>query len=109
MEHVTVHEDGIPEVAVYTPAIAIDAVGGKVVAYVGSDVDCYSEFFIDFVTDDGRVTQLACVGQRHNGDEHGMHASVWDGMHEDAKHEIEIEVSEKSRWYHFGKESTDHE
>ena len=104
MKHVKVHMDGLKEADTETPTIEIDAVGGKVVAYVGSDIDCYSEVFVDFIADDGRVMQLACVGQDHavEGMKPEMHGYVWDGIHEDCKHTHTIEVGDDSYWYDFG-------
>lgn len=102
MEHVQFHENGIKEAGTHTPTLAIDADGGKIIAYVGSDIDCYSEVFIDFVTDDGRVMQLACIGQRHEEcSEPSMHGDVWDGVHEFSAFNHEIEVSENSYWYDY--------
>lgn len=101
MEHVRIHEDGIREAGIYTPALSIDAEGGRIVAYVGSDTDNYSEVFVEFHTDDGRILQLAVAGQRHSGDgDEGMHCAVWNGIDEDAEHDHEIAVNDaESHWH----------
>jgi hypothetical protein len=91
--------------AIYNPALSVQGVGGKVVAYVGCDTDEYAEISIDFIADDGRVMQLAFVGQDHSDpDAPKMHAGIWPGTTEDAQYFHEIEVSERSYWYTYGKE-----
>jgi len=100
MNGIEIHENGIKKAGISMPAISVDAVGGKVVAYVGSDTDNYSEVFVEFHTDDGKILQLAVVGQTHDGQgEAEMHALVYDGVDEDVRWHHEIEVSENSYWY----------
>ena len=103
MKGVEIHENGIEKAGIDTPAISVDAVGGKVVAYVGSDTDNYSEVFVEFHTDDGKILQLAVVGQTHDGQgEAEMHALVYDGVEDDVQWKHEIKVSSESSWYEMG-------
>ena len=100
MNGIEIHENGIEKAGIVTPAISVDAEGGKVVAYIGSDVDSYSEIFVEFHTDDGRILQLAVVGQTHDGqDEAEMHALVYDGVDDDVQWRHEIRVSDESCWH----------
>lgn len=105
MKDIKIHKNGIEKAGIDTPTISVDAVGGKVVAYVGSDTDNYSEVFVEFHTDDGRILQLACVGQRHDGQgEPTMHAEVWNGIDEDSEFNHEITVGDESHWYEMNGE-----
>ena len=104
-DKIKVHESGIEKAGIYTPAISVEAEGGKVVAYVGSDVDSYSEVFVEFHTNDGRILQLAVVGQRHDGqDEPTMHCDVWNGIDDDSEWSHEIAVGDDSHWHEMNGE-----
>jgi hypothetical protein len=100
MKGIEIHENGIEKAGISTPAISVDAVGGKVVAYINCDTECYGEVFVEFHTDDGKILQLAVVGQTHDKPgEAEMHAFVYDGVDESVRWNHEIEVSENSYWY----------
>lgn len=100
MKGIEIHENGIKKAGISMPAISVDAVGGKVVAYIGGDTDSYSEVFVEFHTDDGKILQLAVVGQAHDDQgETEMHAFVYDGVDEDVRWSHEITVGDESHWY----------
>ena len=105
MNGMEIHESGIEKAGIVTPAISVDAEGGKVVAYIGSDVDSYSEIFVEFHADDGKILQLAVVGQTHDGQgEAEMHALVYDGIDDDVQWRHKIRVSDESRWHEMNGE-----
>ena len=103
MKGIEIHENGIEKAGITTPAISVDAEGGRVVAYVGSDVENYSEVYVEFHTDNGKILQLAVVGQTHDGqypDDDDMHALVYDGVDDDVQWRHEIKVSDvESNWH----------
>lgn len=100
MNGIEIHESGIEKAGIVTPAISVDAEGGKVVAYIGSDVENYAEIFVEFHTNDGKILQLGVIGQTHDGQgEAEMHALVYDGVDDDVQWRHEIKVGDESRWY----------
>lgn len=102
-KHIMAHENGIEKAGISTPAISVDAEGGKIVAYVGSDVENYSEVFVEFHTDDGLILQLAVVGQTHDEqypEDDDMHALVYNGVDEDVQWRHEIKVSDTESCWH---------
>lgn len=100
---IEIHKNGIKSAEISTPAISVDAKGGKVVAYAGDNTEDYSEIFVEFHADDGKILQLAVIGQTHDGQgKTRMRALVCDGVDDGVRWNHKIEVGPNSRWYEMG-------
>ena len=91
------------------PCMMIRCAGGYIMARNHSDRGCYSELFVDFVSDDDRLVQLAVVGRDECDDEwpvggrpegyQPMHVYAYDGTDECVTQTQYVTIGEDSYWY----------
>lgn len=91
------------------PCMLVRCTGGWIMSRPQSDPGCYSEFYLDFITEDNRLLQLAVVG-RDEGKDDGtmreiepcwqpMHVYAYDGTDECVKTDSYVTIGDESFWY----------
>lgn len=86
------------------PAFKIGCEGGYLLAYQSGDPGIYDEISVNFVSDDGRLVQLATIGRDEEPSEleegyQPMHVYAYDGIEEDVASTQYVTISDKSIWY----------
>lgn len=79
------------------PALMIGCGGGYLLAYQAGDAGEYDEVGVDFVSDDGRLVQLAIVGREEATGL--MRVFAYDGLNEDVAHTQHVSINDDSHWY----------
>lgn len=86
------------------PAFKVGCEGGYLLAYQSGDPGIYDEISVDFVSDDGRLIQLATIGRDEEPLElekgyQPMHVFTHDGIVDDVAFVQYVTISDKSIWY----------
>lgn len=96
------------------PAFKVACKGGYLLAYQTGDPGIYDEVSVDFVSDDGRLIQMAVIGRDENEDYESdgwdvadsdafgyqpMHIYCYDGMGEEVASTQYVTISDGSHWY----------
>ena len=90
------------------PAFKIGCDGGYLLAYQTGDPGIYDEISVDFVSDDGRLIQLATIGRSEHPSEdmadmiagyQPMHVYAYDGVEEDVASTQYVTINDDSLWY----------
>lgn len=90
------------------PAFKVTCKGGYLLAYQAGDPGIYDEVQVDFVSDDGRLIQMAVIGRDENEsdsmsdmfkDYQPMHIYCYDGNGEDVASTQYVTINEDSHWY----------
>ena len=88
------------------PAIKVGCEGGYLIAFQSGDPGVYDEISVNFVSDDGRLLQLATIGRDEGNDlsdfireYQPMHVYAYDGIEEVVASTQYVTVDEDSHWY----------
>ena len=88
------------------PAFKVGCEGGYLLAYQTGDPGIYDEISVDFVSDDGKLIQLATIGRDEDSDLEGfikgyqpMHVYAYDGVEEDVASTQYVTINDNSLWY----------
>ena len=96
------------------PAIKVGCEGGYLLAFQSGDPGIYDEISVNFVSDDGRLIQLATIGRDEDEDYESngwdvtdsdafgyqpMHVYAYDGIDEDVASTQYVTIGSDSRWY----------
>ena len=86
------------------PAIKVGCEGGYLLAFQNGDPGIYDEIEVNFVSDDGRLIQLATIGRDEEPSEleegyQPMHVYAYDGVEEDVASIQYVTINDDSLWY----------
>ena len=88
------------------PAIKVGCEGGYLLAFQSGDPSVYDEISINFVSDEGKLIQLATIGRDEDcdladfiGGYQPMHVYAYDGIDEDVASTQYVTIGSDSHWY----------
>lgn len=90
------------------PAIKVGCEGGYLLAFQSGDPGIYDEISVNFVSDEGRLIQIATIGRDEYDsdnisdafkDYQPMHVYAYDGISEDVETVQYVTINEDSLWY----------